>query len=152
MTQARYLYSELSRLIDARQRCAEEMRRIHGELGVCSSMKETYELRQEWFEKHTDRIKQLVSLYLPSGSGFDTGTVIDLESSHADKLVFNTEFHHMDENGMYDGWTEHTVTVKPSLGFGMHLRISGRDRNGIKELIEETFWNSLTTDLDKEKK
>jgi hypothetical protein len=73
----------------------------------------------------------------PSGSGFDNGTQIDEDRS--DVLRFATAFHHMDECGMYDGWTEHTIRVKPSLAWGFDLKVSGRDRNGIKDYIADVF-------------
>ena len=51
------------------------------------------------------------------------------------------------ETGMYDGWTEHTVTVRPSLQFGFRLSISGRNRNGIKDYIAEVFGEILNTEV-----
>lgn len=74
----------------------------------------------------------------PSGSGIDAGTKLD-DSSTKDKLVFAFGYHHMDEHGYYDGWTEHTAVVKPSMCFGYDLRITGRDRNGIKEYLASVF-------------
>lgn len=99
----------------------------------------------EWKEKHSDRINELVKEHMPSGSGFDNGTELDWDRSTDEKLVFNTSFHHMDEHGYYDGWTEHTVIVTPSLSWGLSLRITGRDRNDIKEMIHEQFSYALTT-------
>lgn len=124
---ARYLYSELASLVDARKRC------------VGSNV--------DWLTKHEETIERLVKQHLPHGSGFDCGTKIDLDASHSDKLVLTTEFHHMNENGYYDGWTEHTVTVTPSLQFKYHIRISGRNRNEIKDLIRESFDVALSTDV-----
>ncbi len=100
----------------------------------------------EWFDKHTETINKLVDK-LPSGSGFDNGTKIDLDASHADKLVFYTSYHHSNESGMYDGWTDHTVTVTPSLVNGFNLRISGRNRNDIKEMMYEEFDYALREDV-----
>lgn len=92
----------------------------------------------DWFTNHTDLILAIVKNYLPSGSGIDNGTKIDLEKSNGEKLVFNTAFHHMDEHGYYDGWSEHVVTVKASFQ-GIDLKISGRNRNDIKEYLHETY-------------
>ncbi len=92
----------------------------------------------EWQTKWENQILEQLEDF-PSGSGFDNGTKIDLEASNDEILVFHTAFHHMNDNGMYDGWTEHTVTVTPSLGLDFHLKISGRDRNDIKEYISECF-------------
>lgn len=93
---------------------------------------------QEWYEKHTDRAEDLVEVYMPSGSGFDMGTKIDWQKSNADKIVFDTSFHHMNGNGYYDGWTEHQVVVTPSFQ-GLNLRVTGRDRNDIKDYIIAIF-------------
>jgi hypothetical protein len=96
----------------------------------------------EWLDRWEERINQLVGM-LPSGSGIDSGTKIDLDKSHADKLVLYTAFHHMNEVGYYDGWTEHTITVTPSF-LGINLRISGRDRNQIKDYLYGTYEYALT--------
>ncbi len=128
MRQERILYKELASAIDARKRCAETN-------------------NAEWFAKHGETIAQLVDDFLPSGFGWDGGTKIDLDASHADKLVLFGSFHHMHESGMYDGWTEHTVTVTPSLLNDFNLRISGRDRNEIKDYLHEMFDASLRTEI-----
>lgn len=99
-----------------------------------------------WFGEHRKTIERLVAEYMPSGSGFDDGTRFDFDKSTPDKLVLNTAFHHMTE-GMYDGWTEHTVTVKPSFT-GTLIRISGPNRNEIKDYIQEAFDHALTQEID----
>jgi hypothetical protein len=99
--------------------------------------------KAEWQQRHEERLIMLARDHLPSGSGFDRGTMIDLDRSDANKLVFVTFFHHMTEHGYYDRWTEHTVTVRPSLAFGFHLSISGRDRNQIKDYIADSFQHAL---------
>lgn len=98
---------------------------------------------QEWLGKHEERILSLVKEYMPSGSGIDCGTKIDLDASNADKLVFTLSFHHMDDNGFYDGWTDHTLTVKPSLTSEFDLSFSGRNRNEIKEYLHDVYGESL---------
>lgn len=108
----------------------------------------------EWLARHRERILRLVKQHMPSGAGFDNGTAIDLDESmpstasgRVEKLVFRTAFHHMNEVGMYDGWTEHTVTVRPSLAFGIEISISGRNRNEIKDLIHESFDTTLRSEV-----
>ena len=88
-------------------------------------------------------IEECVKSYFPSGSGFDSGTDFLSDISTPERLCFQADFHHMDENGYYDGWTEHTVIVRPSLSFGFNIRVSGRNRNNIKEYIEYCFNTSL---------
>lgn len=97
------------------------------------------ENNHEWHDKHENFITLATERYLPHGSGFDNGTTFDFGASTGEKLVFHTSYHHMDENEMYDGWTEHTVTVRASLIFGIDVRIGGKNRNDIKEYIAEMF-------------
>lgn len=96
----------------------------------------------EWESRHGDAIEELVKAHMPSGSGFDNGTILD-DDSTPDKLVFLTSFHHMNDGGMYDGWTYHSVTIKASLANGFDMRIGGRDRNDIKDYIAECFSQAL---------
>jgi hypothetical protein len=92
----------------------------------------------EWKAKHKQTLAAIMRDTAPSGSGIDCGTKI-LADSTPDKLIFFVEYHHMNESGMYDGWTEHRITVTPSLQFGFNLKISGRDRNGIKEYLGDVY-------------
>jgi hypothetical protein len=100
----------------------------------------------EWRMRHEATIQRVACDFLPSGSGFDNGTTVDLERSTGDKLVLLTAFHHMDQSGGYAGWTEHIVTVTPSFD-GVTVRVSGRNRNGIKDYIAETFGYDLDVEI-----
>lgn len=100
----------------------------------------------EWFTRHHDTIDNILRDYLPSGSGFDAGTQLDVcehVDSHAERLTFQTSFHHMNENGYYDGWTKHSVIIRPSLSHGFTLRVTGRNRNDIKDYIADAFYAAL---------
>lgn len=97
----------------------------------------------EWREKWADRLDSLVS-ELPSGGGFDAGTTLDEDKSGPTRLVFQTSFHHMNDGGMYDGWTEHTVTVVPTFT-GLDVKVSGANRNDIKDYIAEVFVSLLSS-------
>ncbi len=101
----------------------------------------------EWATKHEITLKELADA-LPSGSGFDAQTTIDLERSHLERVIIHTSFHHMDENGYYDGWTEHTLTVTPSFLGHCRTRISGLNRNDIKSYIAEVFSEIFTAKVD----
>lgn len=83
----------------------------------------------------------------PSGSGIDSGTQLDEDKSSANRLVFLMPFHHMNENGMYDGWTEHTCIVTPIFG-GFDVRITGRNRNGIKDYLGEVYQYWLSQECE----
>ncbi len=104
----------------------------------------------EWQDTHTDRLTRLVADKMPSGSGIDNGTKIDLYRSKPEKLVFCTSFHHTDPHGSYDGWTEHTIFVTASLLGGPHLRIVGSNRNEIKEYLHDVFYEVLCTEEESE--
>ena len=108
-------------------------RRLHAMINCESSGND------EWYAKHEEAIHDICQHEMPSGSGFDSGTSFNFDESTPEKLVFNTAFHHMNDGGMYDGWTEHKVIVTPSLEFGFNLRVTGKDRNGIKDYIAEMF-------------
>lgn len=49
--------------------------------------------------------------------------------------------------GMYVGWTEHTITVTPSF-IGLNVKVSGRNRNEIKDYIADHFSDCLETEID----
>jgi hypothetical protein len=123
------LYQEIASLMQARRNCETSN-------------------NTEWAMKHGQRIVTLVDDYLPSGSGFDAGTKLLIPQSTPERLVFQTSYHHMDDVGGYDGWTEHEVVVTPSLVFGFNLRVTGSNRNDIKDYIAEVFQAALTVQLD----
>lgn len=102
---------------------------------------------KEWKSKHLDKLVALVKEHMPSGSGIDRGTQLDMGKSNPAKLVFITSFHHMNETGFYDGWTEHTVTVTASLAYGMAMKISGRNRNEIKDYLHDIFQQALEAEV-----
>lgn len=113
-------YVALASAIRARENCAESGNTI-------------------WHDRWEERIQSIMHDTAPSGSGIDNGTELDFGKSTAERLVFYTSFHHMDDAGCYDGWTEHTITVRPSLQFGIAVSVSGRNRNDIKDYLAEIF-------------
>jgi hypothetical protein len=100
----------------------------------------------EWLAKHEAVIANIMS-NAPSGSGIDCGTKLlkdecRITRLNVARLVFQADFHHMDTDGYYDGWSEHKVTVTPSFD-GIDISISGRNRNNIKEYLHDTFYHWL---------
>lgn len=92
-----------------------------------------------------DDLDKLIHEKFPSGSGFNSGT--KLVTILSNKVVLQADFHHMDEHGGYDGWSHHQVIVTPDLEHGFDIRITGRDKNGIKEYIGETFHQVLNEEV-----
>jgi hypothetical protein len=97
----------------------------------------------EWKIRWEEKLVELEGK-LPHGSGVDNGVEIDM-SSTADKIVLTVSFHHMDENGFYDGWTDHKAIVRPSFG-GINIKITGKNRNEIKEYLADLFHHVLTSE------
>jgi hypothetical protein len=93
----------------------------------------------EWQARHGSTLDDLIKNTAPSGSGVDCGTKLDFDYSNENKLVFTFSYHHMDENGMYCGWTDHSAIVTASLLSGYNLRITGRDKNQIKEYLVDVY-------------
>ena len=77
--------------------------------------------------------------HMPYGSGFDNGTKFVREKSNPGKFVFETSFHHMDGNGFYCGWTDHTVTIESNFDGPTVTKVTGRNKRDIKEYIAEVF-------------
>ncbi len=100
----------------------------------------------DWQSRHEATLETLAKDFMPSGSGIDCGTKLDIDASlrQPDRMVFTFSYHHMNEAGMYDGWTEHKLVVSPSLQFGFSMKITGRDRNDVKEYLHDVFHGALT--------
>lgn len=112
------IFQRLALLADASNRCA-----------TVNNM--------EWHERHRDAAKELVRRTAPSGSGIDKPIEFDISNSGEKVLIFNISFHHMDENGMYAGWTDHRIKVTPSLMSLFNIKITGPNRNDIKSYLHE---------------
>jgi hypothetical protein len=103
----------------------------------------------EWADLHKEAADELCKAHLPSGAGLDLGPCLDWALSTGEHLVFKQcDFHHMDENGGYYGWTEHKVNVRPSLQFGFQVSVSGRNHNDIKDYIADCFHDAMLTPVE----
>lgn len=98
-----------------------------------------------WTAKHMDTLSFIEKQYLPHGSGIDSGCTIDTSKSSANKIILETSFHHMDENGYYDGWTNHNIIITPAFT-GIDIRITGQNKNDIKDYLADVFNNALETE------
>lgn len=100
-----------------------------------------------WANNWEDNLNWIERNLLPSGSGIDNGTRIEIDDCKPDRIVLSAGFHHMNEGGFYDGWTEHKITLRPAFD-GIDIAVSGRNRNDIKDYLAETYHyclNSLYT-------
>jgi hypothetical protein len=107
--------------------------------------------RPEYVVKVVTSIDDLCREFLPSGSGFNNGTQW-VEPDHWDTkpsiVKLKTAFHHMNETGCYDGWTDHQVKFWSTLGGSLDLVVTGKDRNGIKDYIGDTFHDALCVNVE----
>lgn len=101
----------------------------------------------EWEQSHTEKLESLVSEYLPHGSGLDGIVEVDIEKSTENKIIINVEYHHMDQMGGYDGWTNHSLICTPSFIHGVDIRVTGKDRNQIKEYLVDLFSEHLLKEV-----
>ena len=122
------LYKKIAHAIGARENCKTSR-------------------NDEWFEKWSDKLIEYNTI-LPSGSGIDTGTAIDLEHSTEEKLYLHFSYHFMNEVGYYDGWEDYKVIITPSLRFGYDMRFVGKDRDNIKEYFHQVFDPILTEEVE----
>lgn len=100
----------------------------------------------EWEMKHATTLSQIVAADMPSGSGWDNGTSLEASSTPT-KLVFSGSYHHMNDGGYYDGWTDHSIIVTPRF-HGVDIRVTGWDRNQIKDYLAELFSHVLNQDVE----
>ena len=94
-------------------------------------------------ESYTEKIIDCIGL-LPSGSGIDNGIKFLWDESTPEKIMFFFEFHHLNENGYYDGWTGHNIIITPSLQHDFNLKITGKNKNGIKDYLHDLFSDVFT--------
>ena len=92
---------------------------------------------EQWRERWSSCIDKLQD-QLPHGSGLDGKVEFVIDKCNAARVVIFAEFHHMDEHGCYDGWTEHEI-IATATHCGPIIRVTGRDRNGIKDYLAELF-------------
>ena len=97
-----------------------------------------------WQDRWEDLILDIQENYLPSGSGIDSGNKIDLEKSGPEKIIINSAFHVMDENGFYSGWIDYKVIITASLQFDYNIKIIGnfssnKSAYGLKDYLHELY-------------
>jgi hypothetical protein len=118
----KYLYEEIAALINAAKNCE-----ANG--------------NGEWYHRHREALDYIADNHLPSGSGVDNGTKIDFDASTGDRIVLQSSYHRMNENGFYCEWIDFTVTITPSLFLRYRMSIKGRfgRHQDIKEYLEDDF-------------
>lgn len=102
------------------------------------------------YSRAVETINKLCEDHMPSGSGFDNGTRLDFDESTPSKLVFHTDFHHMDEHGGYSHWSSWEVTVEASLAFGITVETMSLDDESDPEdgaYVSSAFHEALMKEI-----
>jgi hypothetical protein len=102
----------------------------------------------EWFGKHELRLALLVKEYLPSGSGINAGTSLLFSKQKTGELRLGVSFQHMNSDGYYEGWTSHEIIVTANLGHGFDLKITGPNKNDIKDYLGDVFHYALSQPIN----
>jgi hypothetical protein len=100
----------------------------------------------EWLNKWTDHL-ELLNKSLPSGSGIDAGCKIDIQNSKEDKIIISFSYHHLNENGYYDGWTDHKLILRPTFD-EFSMKITGKDKNQVKDYLYDVFYFALNKEIE----
>ena len=106
-----------------------------------------------WKDIWSDVLEHIEKNHLPSGSGFDSGCSVNLVESKVNRLVIDFDYHHMDENGYYDGWSHNQIIVTPSLVWEFDIKVVNkkggrRIESYDRDYFVETFNYILGDDLD----
>jgi hypothetical protein len=87
--------------------------------------------REEMADRAKERVGKIQQELLLSGSGNDAGSEVLVDLCSDRKIVIQSDFHHMDENGFYSGWTKGVFTITPSF-HGIEVKFVVRGRPDIK--------------------
>ncbi len=126
------VYKELSSSIATRLRCITRR-------NFDPANSETYVIN------HTKKIEKIIREYLPHGCGINDGYDFDYDHSTGEKLVINSSYHCIDNNGFYVMKIPFTIIVTPSLLFDFKLKISGTfgKKKNTKEYLYNLFSESF---------
>jgi hypothetical protein len=87
---------------------------------------------------HLSNLEKIEQNYLPSGSGFNSGTKIDIKNSKINKVILLTSYDNMDENGYYDKYLDYKIIIKP-LFDTIDIQVIGSNYNQLKDYILQEF-------------
>lgn len=112
-------------------------------------------------EKRTgddEKVRWVCNNVLPNGSGFDTTPFVEHynlngEWGHTTRIVIVGGFHPMNDVGMYKGWVQFSVTIKPSFFppdyFTIRVTLYGAspsDRDALRDYIEDCYYDALSAE------
>lgn len=133
------LYRMLASSIDARKRC----------LAHPVDAPDAAHWRQ-CAESH-EAAAEAMLYELPHGSGLDGDWAIDWARCNDNRIVLTIDFHNMNSNGYYCGWSTLTVTVKSSLLFGLEVRVvgAGRGNSDLADSLADSLCDAFETEHER---
>lgn len=100
----------------------------------------------EWLKRWGAFVTRISRECLPSGSGIDNGTrVLELTRDKAG-FVLLLDYHHMNGDGFYTGWSEYRVTVRPTFS-GLHIRIEGPRLSDVGDYLTDVLDAALQAEM-----
>jgi hypothetical protein len=102
-----------------------------------------------WHEKWSDAITQIIDS-LPHCSGVDGKTEFNFNESKPDKLVIDSSYHCMNENGFYDGMYNFRVVLKPDWqNFKLEIKTNmpKKYKDSTIEYLTDLFFYDLMQDI-----
>lgn len=112
---------------------------------ACAAERRCNKHNNSFADRWDDLLTLIEKNLLPHGSGIDCGCKIVREKCDDSRITIEFSYHHMNENGVYVGWSEYRVTARPGLEIDLSLTITGQDRNGLKEYFADLFLATLLT-------
>ena len=109
----------------------------------CQWLKTVNENYRDVCESRLDKLEK----ELPSGSGIDCGCKLDREKSGDSKVIITFDYHYMNGDGYYDGWLSFKAVITPTLSGYQEIKITGRDKQGLKDMLFDTFSSCLLETL-----
>ena len=139
------IYKALATKAYSRLRCIDSINE--------SSNSDNIENWKKWTNRYEDEIDNIMRNHFPYGSGVDNGCTFNYEKSCGNRLVINSGYHCMNENGYYDGWVNFTVTLTPDLELDYKLNIRGNfgKYRHVKDYLYQIFDDSFSQNIGGDK-
>ena len=127
------IYKRLAKMANSRLRCLVDSSKFPKEI-----------------ENYENEIDNIMKNVLPHGSGIDDGCSFNYNKSQNNRLVINSAYHCMNENGYYDGWVDFTVVLTPDFELDYTLNIRGNfgKYGHVKDYLYQIFGDSFDQEVD----
>jgi hypothetical protein len=106
-----------------------------------------------WRDRWADRI-DAIERSLPHGSGLDGDVEIDREWPARKEILVTFDYHHMNGDGFYVGWSRHVMAIYPEFDgisvridphvFAPGIEIDDWERDCLYDYLSELFHANLS--------